>query len=69
MFNRLVEGTRLAAEGLFGNRFGMFELLERSGKLPQNIDSYVDHQLVIRRPAVIANDVIPARLDDLPEAA
>lgn len=68
MFNRLVEGARLAADGLFGDRFGFFELLDRAGKLPQDLDSYVDYRLVIRRPVAVA--AIPAvDFEPLREAA
>lgn len=72
MFNRLVEGARLAADGLFGDRFGFFELLDRAGKLPRDLDSYVDSRLTIRRPvaAVAAVAAAPAvDFEPLREAA
>jgi len=66
MFNRVTEGTRLALDGLFGPRFGYFEVLENVGKLPQDIDRYVDYRLVVRRPAA-ASVVLP--VEPLREAA
>ncbi|RMD88314.1 MAG: hypothetical protein D6807_06045 [Alphaproteobacteria bacterium] len=41
----------LAFDGLFGPRFDYFDLLRSMGRVPEDLDRYVDYDLVIRKPA------------------
>ncbi len=51
MLKKLKNNAALAFDGLFGPRFDYFDVLRSMDSLPENIDRYVDYDLVIRKPA------------------
>ncbi len=51
VLKKLKSDAALAFEGLFGPRFDYFDFLRSMGSLPEDLDRYVDYDLVIRKPA------------------